>query len=154
MLIETFGKHGVIFEIDDDDYEKIKTYRWHALKHPNGFYIQTTINRKTIRLHRFLMDFPPGMDIDHIDGNTLNNKKCNLRICSRARNCQNSKTCSRNTSGHRGVYWDSSRNKWRVQIQCLNKTERVGRFLNITDAIDAYTKRAKELFGEYYKMEA
>jgi ribosomal protein L24E len=104
--------------IDTEDLEKVKNHRfsWKVFCVPS----QTTqyITSSDIRLHRLIMGCPKGMVIDHIDGNGLNNRKSNLRICTHAQNCQNLHGAnSRNiTSGIRGVSWHKRDKRWRVRV--------------------------------------
>lgn len=85
---DKFGDKTVL--IDKEDYDKIKNYNWHLqygqMKHYTIFYAGTMLNRKTVRMHRLIMDFPKGKVIDHINHNGLDNRKSNLRICSTAQN--------------------------------------------------------------------
>jgi ribosomal protein L24E len=104
--------------IDTEDLEKVKNHRfsWKVFCVPS----QTTqyITSSDIRLHRLIMGCPKGMVIDHIDGNGLNNRKSNLRICTHAQNCQNLHGAnSRNiTSGIRGISWHKRDKRWRVRV--------------------------------------
>lgn len=89
MLIQV--KNDFI-QIDDNDYELIKNFKWNILEvTPNNKYATTYIERKLVLMHRLLMGFPKGKEIDHIDGNGLNNSRSNLRICSHKDNLRNRK---------------------------------------------------------------
>ena len=125
----------IIFDIED--IEKIKKYKWHLHynKKRNRYDVCSNTlgshkDRKYIALSRFLMNCPKNMQIDHINHNTLDNRKCNLRICT---NFENQLNKTNNTSGYVGVTWDKSRNKWYV----FCKRKYIGRFNNIEDAIIA-----------------
>ena len=92
----TYGTHTIL--VDDEDYDKVKQYRWWVHKRGNTFYAKTKIRNdigkfKNQSLHRFLMGLESGnIDkrvIDHLDGNGLNNQKANLRICTVMENTQN-----------------------------------------------------------------
>lgn len=104
--------------IDTEDLEKVKNHRlsWKIFSSKT----QTTmyVVSHDIRMHRLIMDCPKDMVIDHIDGNGLNNRKSNLRICTHAQNCQNLHGVnSRNvTSGIRGVSWHKGDKRWRVRV--------------------------------------
>lgn len=142
--------------IDDEDYDKIKGYIWHIYKRPYTFYCGTFYKidgkQKTIDLHRFLTNCPKGFDVDHINRDGLDNRRSNLRICTRSQNIQNQKIHKDNRYGARGLYWDKSRKKWQVRI-CINyKTIHIGRFENKEDAINAYNEAAKKYHGEFARV--
>ena len=88
--------------------------------------------------------------VDHINHNPLDNRKSNLRICTNQENIFNSKIAKTNKSGVKGVYWDTSRNKWHAQICIDNKTKDLGRFTNIEDAIKV-RKESEELYQREFK---
>jgi len=88
----------------------------------------------------------PNNEIDHIDGNGLNNKWNNLREVTHQENMRNTKLSSTNTSGHIGVYWSKALNKWRSQIMINDKCMYLGIFIEIKDAIKA-RKEAEAKYG-------
>lgn len=88
----------------------------------------------------------PAGDIDHINRARHDNRLCNLRECSRSENCQNTVRRSRNSSGHKGVSWATTRNKWVAQIAINGKNVNLGRYVLLDDAIAA--RRAAE--EKYY----
>lgn len=77
---------NVEFEFDDEDAPIVTSYRWHLLKRRKVFYVRGTVDGKMILLHRHLTKAPAGMTVDHIDGNPLNNRRVNLRVCTREEN--------------------------------------------------------------------
>ncbi len=87
--------------------------------------------------------------IDHRNRNGLDNRKKNLRGCTRSQNYANCPAPKTNKSGFKGVRWDKTRNKWKAEISLNDKNLHIGRFLNIEDAIRAYDRKAIELFGEF-----
>ena len=97
---------------------------------------------KTVLMHRVIMDAPKGMDVDHINGNGLDNRKENLRICTRSQNLHNSKKPSTNTSGYKGVIWNKQCRKWQAKIHTSGKTRHLGLFVGILDAARAYDEAA------------
>ncbi len=92
-----------------------------------------------------------GFDIDHINGDGLDNRKSNLRICKHGENQYNSKMPKNNTSGYKGVYWDKRRNKWISQININGKHVYIGQFINAIDAANAYDKAAMQYHKEFAK---
>ena len=139
---------GKIAYIDAADADLVESYgRWSADKRSNGFYARYSPER--IYLHRLIMGFPDGL-VDHQDGDTLNCRRSNLRIVTPSQSIMNTKMIrSNNTSGHRGVFWDKSRGKWKAEITVHLRHIHLGRFDLIEDAIAAYATAAEEYFGEY-----
>ena len=133
--------------IDTEDTKNISIYRWK--KSHFGYVVSITQN---IKLHRIIM----GLDnndkrvVDHINGNKLDNRKCNLRICTRRENVwHKTKLSSNNTSGYIGVSYSKERRKWVAQIHLGNKGIYLGRYDNIEDAIAARKEAEEKYFGEY-----
>lgn len=88
----------------------------------------------------------PTGDVDHINRARNDNRLCNLRECSRSENCQNTSRRLRNTSGHKGVSWVSSRNKWVAQIVIHGKNVNLGRYALLEDAIAARNAAEKKYY--------
>jgi len=131
---------GEEFYFDLKDYNKIKDYCWHV--DDNG-YIITKYNDEFIRFHRLVMNYDGENDIDHINGKETrnDNRKYNLRICTRQQNCMNRYA--------KGVYFNKNDKKWKASI-CINyKHIYLGYFSNINDAIKARNKAENELQGEF-----
>lgn len=89
------------------------------------------------------MSAPNNMEVDHINGDSLDNRKANLRICEKKHNCYNKKNV-------RGYWYDRSCKKYRVEIWFENKKHYIGVYQNEVEARAAYETKAKELFGEFY----
>jgi len=96
-------------------------------------------------------DDPGEMQIDHINGDRLDNSACNLRLSTNAENCRNSKTPKDNTSGFKGVSWDKSKNRWQAKITINGEQKMLGRFDNPNDAYAAYCSAAKVYHGQFWK---
>lgn len=103
-------------------------------------------------LHRLIMNAKDNEYVDHINFNKLDNRKCNLRICSKAENTQYQQISTRNTSGYKGVSWDKENNKWYAQIKTNGKHFNLGRFDNKHEAAKAYNIAAIHMFGEFAKL--
>ena len=104
-----------------------------------------------IAVHRLIMGLRSGdrMEVDHINHDGLDNRRCNLRICTSAQNlCNRRKNCEA-TSQYKGVYWYGQRNKWRVDVSINGRTKYVGIFANELDAAMAYDLAAKQHYGEF-----
>jgi hypothetical protein len=104
----TQGKYAIV---DNDDLDLILRYKWHF----NGGYACTDSYGRKVYMQKFLMSTPDKMDTDHIDRNKLNNRRFNLRICTRSQNQANQKS-SRGSSRFKGVSWENQPCKWRVDI--------------------------------------
>jgi hypothetical protein len=141
--------------VDDEDYEKLAVHKWyahvgnnHKNKNKRIYYAARCKKGKTILMHREIMSCPEGMEVDHINGNTLYNRKSNLRICTSADNTYNSRSRIA-TSSYKGVCLHKLTKKWYSQISYKHKKHYIGLFKNEVLAAKAYDDSAKELFGEY-----
>lgn len=139
------NKYKIPFFIDDDDYYIVRDRMWYCDSHG---YVATNINKKGVKLHRIINKTPKGMFTDHIDGNTRNNRKNNLRTCTSSQNQRNRKP-QKGTSKYKGVDWHKRDKRWRVRIQFNGKGIYVGNFKVEIEAVLAYNAKALELFGEY-----
>lgn len=143
--------------IDDNDYDLVTQYSWHVIfKNANKIpYAQNRIWNKELKkyenwsLHRWLLRPPKNMDIDHINGNSLDNRRSNLQVVPRSMNIFNKAPYhkSKRSSQYRGVCWDKSRNKWSAHICRQGKQKTIGRYDNEKDAALAYNKEAIKLYG-------
>lgn len=144
---------GKLALIDDDDFETHGQVKWHAMNHGRRTYavrnVRVGLHSKAIYLHRQIMNAPKGMDVDHINGDTLDNRKCNLRICTRSENLRNRPKDPDNTSGYKGVHWSKKYNKWQSKIVLQRKTIHLGFFDDPIEAARAYDAKAKEIHGEF-----
>ena len=145
-----YGK-GKFATVDDDDYDEINKIKWFVEHHGKTFYARKdSANERTIFMHRVINRTPFGVETDHINRNGLDNRKCNLRNCTRSENNMNTSLRKNNTSGYRGVVKHSSRNGWIAQIRLNNKYIYVGYFKSPKEASVAYCKKSKELFKDFY----
>jgi 5'(3')-deoxyribonucleotidase len=108
--------------IDIDDVEKIKNYKWTARLNKNNtkYYIFCKIDKNTIILHRYLLNIhnkKNNLVVDHINRNTLDNRKSNLRICTNQENLLNKELLATNTSGFLGIYYNKNDDNWCAEIK-------------------------------------
>lgn len=150
---------GLSAIVDDEDYEELNKFKWYAKKHRNTFYVYRNSmkiegypKRKTgIKLHRVIMSAPKELQVDHKNGNGLDNRKENLRLCTNIQNHQNRKATER-TSKYKGVHWHKATNKWQVQIRVACKRKHLGVFEDEILAAKEYDKEASAHFGEFARL--
>lgn len=137
--------------VDDDDYELLKIYNWYC---NDGRAVRKNGRSSTILMHRQIMNLGSGDKriIDHINGNPLDNRKENLRICQQQQNMYNRRKNSNNTSGIKGVSWSNIAKKWKAQIRINKKAKHLGYFDNIEDAAKAYEAAAIVGHGQYINL--
>jgi hypothetical protein len=127
-------------------------YKWYVIKGSTiYFYARRTPSQngqRKISMHRQILNFPNKI-IDHINRNGLDNRKCNLRLCSVGQNKTNCKKYKNNRSGFRGVSWHPLIKKWQVRIQHNNIMVHVGYFNDKIQGAKSYDKKAKALFGDF-----
>lgn len=146
---------GLLAIVDDQDFERVSKYHWCADRQRHTTYAlgfdHIDGKRKRIMMHRFIIGPPAGTKVDHLDGNGLNNIRDNLRLASNSQNCWNSvKPRSGVTSKYKGV--SRSRGGYQVAIKFKGTKYHLGRFRNEDEAGLAYNIKAKELFGEFAKL--
>lgn len=139
-----------IFIMDAEDLPLLGNSLWH--KNDNGYIVNRNKNIGTIRLHRLIISAPDNMLVDHINGNTVDNRKSNLRLCSHIENLRNSKVQSNNKTGYKGVYWHTRNKKWIAHITIKRKSIHLGVFSTKEDAARAYNEAAIKYFGEFARL--
>jgi len=142
--------------VDDADYEWLNQYKWHSVFRKTVTYAAHPLPRglgprKRWRMHRLILGlkFNDGTTVDHINRNGLDNRRCNLRLCTPSQNGMNSPPEPGYTSKYKGVSWDKISSKWYSQIAVDAKTYNLGRFENETDAAKAYDAKVTELCDEF-----
>ncbi|WP_341520726.1 HNH endonuclease [Pseudomonas sp. G.S.17] len=142
--------------VDQQDAPLLDSASWVVRKGGGTFYVLRSIYADGIyqgyeSLHRSLTNCPAGMVVDHINGDGLDNRRANLRVCTNAENLRNRKMHLNNRSGFKGVYFDDSRRgkPWRAQITAHGKKHRLGRFDTAEEASAAYRKAAPHMHGEF-----
>lgn len=151
---------GYVAIVDDEDFDRVSQYKWSAsvgertIYVYRSFYDKDTTSRKNILLHRFIVNNPTGLEVDHVNHNGLDNRKENLRICTRSQNKMNSHKTKKTKYKYKGISLMSSalqtRNKpYRAQLRFGNVHYSLGVFETEEEAAKAYDEKAKELFGEF-----
>ena len=116
-------------------------------------YIYIGVEGKKYQAHRLAWlfvygEWPKGL-IDHINGDSRDNRIANLRVCNHSENMANRSAPASNSSGVKGVAWDRARQKWTARIGVNYKTINLGRFDNLSDAARAYEQAASKHFGQF-----
>ena len=148
---------GKITIVDDDDFENLNKWKWQLGSNGKRAEIKKWNKNKKIYehflMHRLIMKLQKGdkRQVDHINGDSLDNRKENLRICTSTENNRN-KFVVHAKSGYKGVYWDNLLDKWRVKIKGNNKQIHIGLFNNKEDAAKAYNDAAKRHHGKFARL--
>jgi len=143
---------GLFAIVDAEDYPRLSQYTWFTEGTGQNCYAVRKENGKSIKMHRWIMDAPDNLVVDHIDHNGLNNRKENLRICTFAENCRNLRSSRCKTSKYKGVHWNKRCKKWAAQISCDNKTYHLGYFTDELSAANAYDNAAQKYHGEFASL--
>ena len=139
----TQGKFAIV---DDEDYPLLNRWSWFA-HNERGYWYAV---RKHVRMHRFILGAKKGQEVDHANGNGLDNRKSNIRICTISQNQANANLRQeQKTSQFKGVCWHKHSRKWRAQIKVNGEKIHLGCFLNEIDAARAYDVVARHYFGEF-----
>lgn len=159
--IELLDTHGVLhlgsflFLFDLEDLPIIQNHIWYRDK--DGYLVSCYYfngRQRFVRFHRIVMRAQPGQVVDHINKDRSDNRKQNLRCCSRSENVRNRGLCSSNTSGVTGVFFDKARDKWVASITYEHKRILIGRFSAKEDAVAARLAKESELFNEFAPQRA
>jgi hypothetical protein len=137
--------------IDSESWELVSLFPWWAINSSGRLYA-ISYQRPAILMHRLLLDCPDDLFVDHKNGDGLDNRMQNLRICTHAENMRNRKRCSNCSSRFKGVHWDSHEKKWRAKIGLDGRYVRLGRFNSETQAALAYDKAARQFHGEFARV--
>lgn len=151
-MIKISLTQGQVALIDNEDYDLVRQYKWYVFKHRNTYYAASKNKElKTVRMHRLIINAPYGKQVDHINGNGLDNRKENLRLVDNNQNQWNRHNIS-GKSKYKGVHWNKANKKWHSQIRVYGKRLHLGYFKDEIEAARAYDKAAKDNFGEYAKL--
>jgi hypothetical protein len=142
-------RDGTTSLVPTDVIETLNQYTW--CREGTGYLMSRTFGR-AVKIHRIIMNPKPKDFVDHKNGDPLDNRYENLRICSKQQNEFNRKIHSNNTSGYRGVSFHSQTKKWRATINFNKKQYSLGFFETASDAAKAYNRTAAELFGDFARF--
>lgn len=142
---------GKFAKVSDRDYVVLSKYNWFAGYNAkrNVFVAQRNDKTKTMYMHSVINKTPAGFDTDHIDGDTLNNQRSNLRTTSRGENMMNRKINKNNVAGFKGVSYKKLNKKWTAQIQVNKKKVYLGLFDKKEDAYKSYCEACYKYHGKF-----
>lgn len=151
MTKELALSQGKVALIDDADFDWLNQWKWTAKEGVHTWYAYRSVWRPriNIQLHRFIMDAPLGVDVDHKNFNGLDNQRHNLRLATDLQNNAYRIKHDGCTSRFKGVYFSTIRGKWIAQIRRTNAPRHLGCFTDEVEAARAYDIAARELFGEF-----
>lgn len=135
--------HGKYALVDEEDYERVMEYNWHLTK--QGYAANSLVGK----MHRFIMNPPDDMVVDHVNHNTIDNRKTNLKVCDRLHNQKNQKPQGNKSSRFKGVYWSNSKNRWVSEIISNFKKIYIGVFSDEIEAAKAYDEAAKKYHKDF-----
>jgi hypothetical protein len=151
VTVQIVLSRGLVAVVDDEDYEMLKAWKWRIIPSQRTFYAATTVRRggtrHTVQMHRMLLLPEAGVEVDHVDGNGLNNTRKNIRLCTHSQNAMNAKTRRSNSSGIKGVSFNRRDKKWQARIGGRGLS--LGVFTDPLSAALAYDLAAIEEFGEF-----
>lgn len=150
MVKEIRLTKGFAAIVDDDDWLELASYNWFYV---NGYAARNSA-RHTPRtyMHRVIINAPDGVQVDHINHNTLDNRRSNLRLCTHAENARNHKIARNNTSGYIGVAWRYDIEKWMAYIENHGKRITLGYYESASDAAHVRDRKAIELYGAFASL--
>lgn len=146
---------GTLTYVDPEDHGRAMLHDWRIVKgaRRGKEYVGTQHQGRLVYLHRFILRLTPDdPDVDHIDGDTRNNRRSNLRLASRQQNARNRRLSVSNTSGYKGVTWHQKERCWRSQIYVDGTRISLGGHATPEDAALAYDAAAREVFGVFARL--
>lgn len=150
---------GLYAVVDASDAEMVSQFRWYAKRSGHRFYAYCSVRdphtgrQKSMSMHRVILDVDnPAIDVDHINGDGLDNRRSNIRRCNQSQNQMNRKRFNRQHSRYRGVTWNASSGKWQAAICKDGVRKYLGVFVHEDDAARAYNDAAESLFGDFASL--
>jgi hypothetical protein len=152
LSIQIALTQGKVAIIDAQDAHRVLRLKWCATRIRSQWYVISGSRiGKTIYLHRFIMQAPTGIEVDHRNCNGLDDRRCNLRLATSTQNKRNSSIRSDNTSGFKGVSWYRTYKKWKAYIRAQGRQKTLGYFDTALQAAKVYDAAAINYFGDFAK---
>lgn len=139
---------GKVAIVDNRDYPKLARHKWCAGRYGDNFYALRD-NGRVVGMHRVILKAPAGPEVDHRNHNGLDNRRSNLRLCTRSQNSFNRAPRAHSTSQYKGVCWLKTRSKWQVSISVNSRFRYLGIFRHEVIAAKRYDEAAKAAAGEF-----
>ena len=139
--------------VDDGDYEYLNQFSWHystgyaCRPLPRGHRVTPSIS-----MHRDIMGNPQGMEVDHINGDRLDNRRENLRVCTKAENRRNVGLRRNNGTGYKGVCYRKDIKQWQAQISVNSKAVYLGYYETPEEAAKKYNDAASKYYGKFANL--
>lgn len=160
LIHSTYRKYALV---NNSDYEWLNQWKWYwvpTTPKPGVGYAQRVQwmgsgkKMHQISMHRLITGcvYGDGKKVDHVNGNSLNNQRYNLRVTDNFGNTRNARKKSSNTSGYKGVSHSANRKKWVVNIRVDGKQIRVGTYANLIKAAKVYDEFALKHYGEFARL--
>jgi hypothetical protein len=144
---------GAVTIVDEADYERLMKYKWRISEKGYAMRTQTDKGKASgVTMHRMLLDPPKGFMADHINGDRLDNRRCNLRVVNALQNAQNRKKNQNSRSMYKGVSWKVSNGKWQARIRVEKQQYHIGLYDTELEAAYAYNEAAKLQHGDYSRL--
>jgi hypothetical protein len=144
---------GQMARVDAEDYEALACFKWQALWSPDvrSFYAGRSAQHGVRQMHRVILGLTvgDGLKVDHINHDTLDNRRENIRVATNAENCRNQRIRSDNKTGFRGVVWREEMQKYRAHIRTNGVRVNLGHFDTAEDAALAYNAAAIKHHGAF-----
>lgn len=150
----TKGKSAII---DSEDYKRISRFHWCISTSSKYEYAIRNVYKNgkriaIVRMHRVIFNVPDGLMVDHINGNTLDNRKKNLRIATRSENMWNRRKTKLNKTGYKGVRMKEKSKKYEATIAVNKKWLHLGYFNTPQEAARAYNSAAQKYHGQFARL--
>ena len=145
---------GQVALVDADDYDRLQSMPWHASHRGMGkYYARSTLRengrKRTVRMHRVILGAPHGYEVDHVNGDSLDNRKANLRLVTKAQNVHNSDKPSTSLQRFKGVRPRKNASAWEARMSQNGKTVTIGHFDTEQEAAAAYDSAVLAVRGSY-----